>query len=88
MFETKAPGKDIPMGQRITLEQYVLIGKGRINIIFISGKNISDINGMAEWYFGQKCKKVLKIPREGIKECDYKYVLERVIKWFEWADRG
>lgn len=87
MFETKAPGKEIPLGQKITLEQLVLIGGGRINIMFISGKNIPDINGMSEWYFSQKHKRILKIPREGIKKCDYRYVLDRVIKWFEWANK-
>ena len=82
LFETKEPGKDIPLGQKITLERFILIGKGDICLFLVYGKTEREINCMQEWhYLRGRINKLNKI------SCDAAYVLKRVTDWFNWANQ-
>jgi len=81
LFETKAQGKDIPMGQRITLERLILIGRGDIHLMILYGKTEKDISAVEEWYFSGG--KVVKNP---IIKCDATYILRCVKFWFDYAN--
>ena len=81
ILETKSPGKDVPMGQRITLETLVKIGAGKIKVYFIYGKNAAEIEGFEEWYYlGNKVIKSEYI------NCDSNYIINMVSAWHNCAN--
>ena len=82
IFETKDNGKDIPLGQRILLEQIIKIGRGKIHLIIIYGKTPEAITGMDEWYYSQN-----GVSKSGIRVVKAREVLARVSKWFSWANK-
>jgi hypothetical protein len=84
LFETKADSKQIPVGQRITLETFLKIGKGLITVFIVYGKTPETITGLEEWHFSTKKNSVMK---KDFVSCDSDYVMKRVTKWFKWADR-
>ena len=77
IFETKAPDKEIPLGQRITLRRLCKLGRGRIRIIILYGKSAKTIARIEEWSYlngavvVQPCK------------CNAHYVLQIVSAWFQ-----
>lgn len=81
MFETKNIGIDIPLGQKITLETFIKLGKGKITIFVLYGKSADTIKGMEEWNY---CKgKIIK----NTIECDMSYVLLMVESWFKLVNK-
>lgn len=82
VFETKKPDKEIPQGQAITLESLVLLGRGRVLVLVLYGKNPEEIEGMEQWaYSGGK---VIKIH----KPCNADDVLNKVTAWFNFANNN
>jgi len=81
MIETKSPNKEIPQGQKITLEALLALGKGKIHIMIIYGKTPDTIVEIEEWHF--RNGKIIKGQRRG---CDSDFVLQRVTDWFQWAN--
>ena len=80
IFETKDEGVKIPKGQQITLERLVLLGKGKIHLMVLNGKSHKDISAVEEWYYNKgKCE-----INKSLGDADY--VLDRVTKWFKWAN--
>jgi len=83
IFETKTCNKEIPNGQRITLEGLIKLGKGNVTVMIIYGKTSDTITNMEEWHY--KNGKTTKI-MNGC--CDRNYVLSRVSAWFQWANKN
>lgn len=81
IFETKEPGKSIPLGQEITFNTLLKIGKGNIHLMVIYGKTIDTIAAMDEWVCMDG-----HVRRTGIRECNADYVFNRVLSWFNWAN--
>ena len=81
LFETKSEGKEIPLGQRITLDRLIILGRGNIHLMILYSKTTVSIVAMDEWSFSKG-----QVRRQGIVNCDAQFVLERVIKWFQWAN--
>jgi len=81
LFETKEPSRQIPQGQVIALEALLTIGKGNIYLMILYGKTDDTIVGMDEWYYKNGA-----IKQRGFHQCDCGYVVERVSKWFNWAN--
>lgn len=80
IFETKSPGKVIPLGQAITLKALLGIGQGAIHVMIIYGKTAETIVSMEEWRWGNKIVEVRK------ELCGSSHVLSRVTEWFRWAN--
>jgi len=83
IFETKDVGVDIPLGQKITLETLLRIGRGSIYLMIIYGKTPNTIEGLDEWGCGYKGGGIVY---KGYQECDADFVLKRVSAWFAWAN--
>ena len=82
IFETKAPGREIPQGQIITLNNLIKLGSGNIHLIIIYGKSPNEIESMEEWYYDKGIiKKTTPI------YCDSEYILDRTKTWFKWANK-
>jgi len=86
LYETKDPDKQIPLGQTITLNTFLEIGLGKINVFVLYGKTPSEIVGMEEWFWGKNSKGIYTINHSPIVECNADYVLERTSQWFKWAN--
>jgi hypothetical protein len=86
-FETKNPLAEMPLGQEIALRRLVILGKGKIHLMVLYGKNEKSIEGMEEWFWkaGEDGKPgkfmVTKTP------CDADYVVNRCTQWFHWANQ-
>jgi hypothetical protein len=80
LFETKQPGKHLEQGQVIALENLILLGKGRIMLMILYGKNPDEIHNMEIWLYSND--KVMKIERE----CTAEIVVEHVRGWFNKAN--
>ncbi len=81
IFETKQPGKDIPIGQVGALETLLRLGRGFVCIMVLYGKSATTITKMEEWHYGKG-----RIGKSSRKTCDSLYVKERVTAWFKWAN--
>lgn len=77
VFETKNAGKEIPLGQQLTLETLIKIGKGRIQLIVIFCRPGGEVESVEEWVY--KNNEVRKTPRT---PCDKDYILSIVTAWF------
>ena len=82
VFETKVPGKNIELGQSITLTERWKQGD---TVFIVSGKSPEGIDGLAMYYEG-KYKSGLMVGDKEIKACTYADVLFRTRQWFCWAD--
>ncbi len=82
IFETKQPGKGIPLGQVKALETLLRLGRGFVCIMVLYGKSATAITGMEEWHYIKG--RIRKLRRE---HCDSLYVKERVSAWFKWANK-
>lgn len=80
LFETKAPGKAIPQGQRITLKALIMLGQGKIHLMVLYGKTSGEIVGMEEWYYQNGNVAITEC------DCDSAYVLQRARNWFQYAN--
>jgi hypothetical protein len=76
IFETKHEGKDIPLGQKITLENLLKLGRGKITIFVLYGKDNNSIVGMEEWVYSNR--KVIK----HTTQCDGNYIYAMTKAWF------
>ena len=82
MFETKNTGIPIPLGQKITLETFIKLGKEKITIFILYGKTPKTINSMEIWTYKQNTVSKFKT------KCDYKMVLILTTEWFKMANKG
>lgn len=82
IFETKAPGTPIPMGQTIMLEALLRLGRGCITVFVIFGKSFDTITDMEEWVLDNG-----RIVKRLYPDCNHYVVLQRAIQWFEWANK-
>jgi hypothetical protein len=80
LFETKSPGKAIPLGQEITLKTLLQIGRGRIKLFVLYGKTPETIVKMEEWYYDNNGINIKSI------DCNAHFILKRVKSWFQWAN--
>lgn len=83
IFETKAPGKGIDTGQRITLTAQWRLGA---TIFVVAGKKPEEICGLAEYAPGE-WREGMEVGAKALNECDALDVLFRTRRWFCWADK-
>lgn len=83
LFETKDPGRDIPLGQRLTLERMVIYGNGNISLFVVYGKTDQSIEAMEEVHYARKKNHLIWTKKIS---CDAEYVYLRVSKWWIWAN--
>lgn len=81
IFETKNIGVTIPLGQKITLETFIKLGKGKITIFILYGKTPKTIDNMEIWVYKQNTISKLKI------KCDYQIVLYLTTEWFKMINK-
>jgi hypothetical protein len=79
-FETKAPGQEVPLGQRITLETAVMTGFH--TVFLIKGKTQLDIQGLEVWTLNHD-EGVIR--RTDFGCCTAETVVEMTRAWFDYA---
>ena len=82
IFETKIPGKNIELGQALTLTDQWRKGA---TIFVLSGKTPQTIDGMAT-YASSQFTESLKIGDFPLKPSDFTEVLFQTRRWFCWAN--
>lgn len=84
IFETKQPGKAIPVGQRRTLER--MASHGNATVIFLEAKTPTEITGITGWtVFGMDRRgEAVKSDVEG----DFDALLAYLRRWFLAADNS
>ena len=81
LFETKNIGVPIPLGQKITLENFIKVGRGKITLFVLYGKTPDTIEFMEEWVYYKG--KVVK----HTTECNSEYVLTMTAAWFTMVNK-
>ncbi len=81
IFETKHIGAPVPLGQQITLEQIIRLGRGKVHVFVLQGKSAPSVARIEEWYWGDG-----NVKKRITQDCDYLYVLDRVKAWFQYSN--
>ena len=81
VFETKAPNKEIPGGQMITLN--ALLKTGSFTVFFLQGKNSATLQALTICWKG----KTMTTGRK-FSPITAEYVNARTRSWFRWANGG
>lgn len=87
IFETKAPGVKIKTGQRITLENIVLLGRGKVIVIILYGKTEFEIQGGEQWYYSNEDGRPMCIKRE-ISDCNADKIVRMTEAWLRLANEA
>jgi len=82
IFETKDEGVEIPFGQALTLKNLVLLGKGKITVFHVVGKNETLITQLNEWHYVNGDLRIVE------QSADANFIRRRCCDWFEKVNGG
>ena len=83
VFETKAPGVEMPKGQEFMFNRLIKLSPGKITLFIINGKTRETITTLTVWTYNEE-NGLTKIP---FSDIDGDFVWKEANRWFLWADK-